>query len=33
MELTETDARVVFYDAFGQNLHEFSVTKNAHQAL
>ena len=33
MELTEIDARVVFYDAFGRNLHEFSMTKDVHPAL
>lgn len=33
MELTTTDAKVVFYDLFGQNLHEFSVSKNMHPAL
>ncbi|ONK65336.1 uncharacterized protein A4U43_C07F36070 [Asparagus officinalis] len=33
MELTKIDAKVTFYDAFGNNLHEFSMTKDMHPTL
>lgn len=33
MELTKTDAKVAFYDSFGRNLHEFSMSKDMHPAL
>lgn len=33
MELMKKDVKVVFYDIFGRNLHEWSMTKEVHPAM